>query len=156
MKIVVSVLMAVCLAACAGLQPRLEQPQVKLMSIKPLTADGFQHRFVVGLRVTNPNATDIVLQGMSYQIGILGHDIFSGVASNVPVLRAYEETPLTVEVSASLVDVLSLISELTRERPQTLTYSLKAKLDVGTFMPAIRIEESGPLPFSQVRGLSAQ
>ncbi|UTA47756.1 LEA type 2 family protein [Simiduia sp. 21SJ11W-1] len=144
-------ILVVVLSGCAGIQPGLEAPEVKLVSVQPITSDGFHHRFAVGLAVTNPNATDISVRGMSYRIGIAGHDIFSGVANQVPVLPAYAETPVTVEVSASLMNVLALISDLSSRSPSELTYQLNAKLDVGTFMPAIRVEESGPLPFTQLR-----
>lgn len=143
------------ISGCAGMQPGLEAPEVKLVSLQPIAAEGFQQRFAVGLRVTNPNNTDIVLQGMSYRIGIAGHDIFSGVANKVPVLPAYAETPVTVEVSASLMSVLALISDLSSKQPEALTYQLSAKLDVGRFLPAIRVNESGPLPFTQL-GLPAR
>lgn len=147
-------LLCVFLCACAGFQPGLEPPEIKLVSLTPLAADGFQQRFAVGLTVTNPNARDLVLQGMSYRIGIAGHDIFSGVANQLPVLTSYAETPVTVEVSASLMNVLALIGDLSRQTPDELTYQLSAKLDVGSFLPAIRIDESGPLPFTRLQGLA--
>lgn len=149
------VLLCVFLCGCAGFKPGLETPEIKLVSLTPIAAEGFQQRFAVGLSIANPNPVDIALQGMSYRIGIAGHDIFSGVANQLPVLKRYSETPVTVEVSASLMNVLALVADLSRLSQQDLTYQLAAKLDVGQFVPAIRINETGPLPFSQLHTLGA-
>jgi LEA14-like dessication related protein len=155
MTVYIRILLAsLLLCGCASLRPGLESPEIKLVHLKALAVDGFQQRFAVGLLISNPNATDIALRGMSYRIGLAGHDIFSGVASEVPVLVAYQETPVTVEVSASLISVLALMGDLARSPAAPLTYHLSAKLDVGRLLPAIRIEEAGPLPFSQLRGLT--
>lgn len=154
--LILVVLFAALSVGCAGLKPGMEKPRVKVVSLTPVAADGFQQRFAVGLMVTNPNAEDIALRGMSYDIGIAGHDIFSGVAGQLPVLKAYTETPVTVEVSANLMSVLALISDLANRKPEELDYKLAAKLDVGAMLPAIRVEEAGPLPFFKPAQLRAK
>ena len=151
---VMLVLWMVFLSACAGLSASLEKPRVKITSIKALQADGFQQRFEIGLSVTNPNTTDIVLRGMSYSIGIGGHDIFSGVTAELPVLKAYTETPIKVAVSANLLSVVALISDLSKQGPENMQYRLDAKLDVGAYLPSISVQESGPVPFLNSRSLS--
>lgn len=125
-----------------------------MVSLTPIGAAGFERRFAVGLRVSNPNAVDIVLRGMNYHIDIGGHDIFSGVAGQLPVLVAYSETPVTVEVSANLLSVLALIAELAHKGPDNLRYTLNATLDVGAFLPSITVQESGPVPFLNSGSLS--
>ena len=154
MKARLLILAAVFMVACTGLPNALTKPEVKVVSLTPIAADGFQQRFSVGLRVINPNAEDIVVRGMSYSIDIGGHDIFSGVASNVPVLKAYTDTPVTVEVSANILSVISLISDMTKKGPENLQYTLNAKLDVSALLPSISVTETGPVPFLNARSLS--
>lgn len=156
--LLVKVMLALCvvlLSACAGMPTSLEKPQIKLTSVKPLQAEGFQQRFEIGLSVTNPNATDIALRGMTYSIGIGGHDIFSGVAGELPVLKAYTETPIKVSVSANILSVVALISDLTKYGPENMQYRLDAKLDVGALLPSISVQETGPVPFLNSRSLSS-
>ncbi|MDN3638193.1 LEA type 2 family protein [Simiduia curdlanivorans] len=150
----VLVLTTLFLVACTGLPNALTKPEIKVVSLTPIAAEGFQQRFSVGLRVTNPNSTDIVLRGMSYAIDIGGHDIFSGVSGAVPVLKAYTETPVTVEVSANIMSVIALISDLTKKGPENLQYTLNAKLDVNALLPSISVTETGPVPFLNARSLA--
>ena len=150
------ILASTLLVACSGLPSALAKPELKVVSLKPLSADGFEQRFAVGLRVMNPNAEDIVLRGMSYSIDIGGHDIFSGATAQVPVLKAYTETAVSVEVSANILSVISLISDLTKKGPENLQYTLKAKLDVSAMLPSVSVIETGPVPFLNMQSLSNQ
>lgn len=147
MRRLLPLLLSLLLAACAGLPAGLEPPTVKLVNLAPLASQGLERRFALDLIITNPNAQDIQLRGMSYAVNIGGHDLFSGVAAELPPLRAYRETPVRVEVSSSVMGLLGLISDLSRQDPQDMQYSLEARLDVGAWLPAIRVRESGPVPF---------
>lgn len=144
---VLTLLVSLLLSACAGLPTALEQPRVKLVNLAPVAGQGMERRFALDLMITNPNAQDIVLQGMSYAVNIGGHDLFSGVAADLPPLLAYRETPVRVEVSTSMMALLGLLNDLARKGPADMQYALEAKLDVGNWLPAIRVRETGPVPF---------
>jgi LEA14-like dessication related protein len=136
-------------AGCAAFQP-LEEPTVKVTSLQLLPAQGLQQRIAVGLAITNPNARDLSLNGISYTIGIEKFSVLSGVSNQVPVLKAYEETPVELEVSANLLEIVRMIEYFSRAAvPENVTYHFDAKLDFSNWMPSMRVKESGQIPFAR-------
>lgn len=138
------------LSACAAVQPKLEQPVVKVTSLSLLPSQGIQQRIGVGLSITNPNGKDLSLKGISYTIGIENFPVLSGVTSKVPVLKAYEETPVALEVSANLLELVRLADYFTRRGVNSdgVNYNIDAKLDFSNWLPAMRVKESGVIPLT--------
>lgn len=133
------------LSGCAAI-PTLETPQVKITSLQMVPSSGLSQRIRIGLNITNPNAIDLAPQGMAYSVAIADFDVLSGVASDIPPLKAYQETPLVVEVSANLMGIFRLMKAYTQAPQGPLSYRLEAKLDFGLLMPALRLRETGELP----------
>lgn len=132
------------LSACAYLPMTLEEPQVKVIGLRLLPTQGMEQRIAVRLAVTNPNSQDLSVKGISYNIGIENIEVPSGATSQVPVLKAYEETPVTVEVTANLISVARLVQHFSRrEASDVVSYRFQAKLDFSRWLPAMRVEERG-------------
>jgi LEA14-like dessication related protein len=135
------------LASCASLQPALENLTVKVTALRLLPSQGMQQRMAVDLAITNPNARDLSLRGISYSIGIENFDLLSGVTNQVPTLGAYQETPVTLEVSANLLEMVRMVDYFTRQgMGETVNYKFRAKLDFSRWMPKMQVEESGAIP----------
>lgn len=141
---------ALLLAGCAAFQPRLEQPVVKVTRLQLLPSEGLQQRIGVGLTITNPNARDLSLNGISYTIGVENFSVLSGVSRHVPVLRAYEETPVDLEVSANLLEIVRLVEYFSRNpAQQSVNYHFNAKLDFSNWLPTMHVKETGKIPFAR-------
>lgn len=135
------------LAGCAGLQPKLEQPEVKVIALRALPAQGFALPIEVGLLISNPNDRDLSLRGISYTIGIENFDVLSGVTNNLPVLTAYKETPVNIVVTANAIQLAKLLTHFNQKGIQDdVAYNFKAKLDFSAWLPAMRVEEKGSIP----------
>lgn len=133
-------------AGCASFPTGLEEPNVKVTSLRLLPSQGMEQRIAVGLSITNPNGRDLSLRGISYTIGIENFDLLSGVTSQVPTLKAYEETPVTVEVSANLLSVARLVEHFSRRGIEDdVDYRFRAKLDFSRWLPPMRVEEQGSI-----------
>jgi LEA14-like dessication related protein len=144
-------MMMFVLQGCALLQPRLEQPGITITSLQLLPSQGIQQRIAVGLMITNPNDRDLSLKGISYTIGIEKFAVLSGVTNQLPKLKAYEQTPVTLEVSANLLELVRLIDHLSRGGAREgIGYQFDAKLDFSDLLPSMRIRESGQVPFSKL------
>jgi len=136
-------------AGCAALQPKLEQPKVKVTGLKLLPAVGFNQPIEVGLVIANPNDRDLSLRGITYTIGIENYEVLSGVSKQLPVLKAYEETPLTVVVTANVLQLVRLLEHFGRTGlREDVNYNFKARLDFSAWLPALNIEEKGSLPLA--------
>ena len=137
------------LAGCAALQPKLEQPKVKVTGLKLLPAVGFNQPIEVGLLIANPNDRDLNLRGITYTIGIENYEVLSGVSKQLPVLKAYEETPLTVVVTANVLQLVRLLEHFGRTGlREDVDYNFKARLDFSAWLPALNVEEKGSLPLA--------
>lgn len=146
------ILFCLWLAGCSALQPKLEQPNVKVAALKLLPAQGFTQPIEVGLLISNPNARDLTLRGISYTIGIENYDLLSGVSNDLPVLKAYEETPVNVVVTANVLQLVRLLEHFGRKGIQNeVAYNFKAKLDFSAWLPALKVEEKGSIPLNTKR-----
>ncbi len=137
------------LSGCA-MQPKLEQPGVKVTSLQLLPSSGLQQRIGVGLLISNPNAVDLPVRGFSYNIGIENFSILSGVTDQVPVLKAYQETPVNLEISTNLLELARLVEFFSRGTArQDVNYSFDAKLDFSSWLPAMRVQERGQIQLTR-------
>jgi LEA14-like dessication related protein len=132
------------LGGCAGLQTDYETPSVNVSSFKALPGDGMVPRFEIGLHIVNPNRTPLELEGVAYTVSIEDHKILTGVSNDLPVIAAYGDGEVMLQGNVSLFNSIAFFTSLARNKnPDALSYSLDAKLDVGTLRPVIRINETG-------------
>lgn len=149
---VVGILLCLWFAGCAELQPKFEQPRVKVATLRLLPTEGFAQPIEVGLLITNPNTSDLSLRGISYSIGIENYDVLSGVANNLPVLKSYSETPVNVVVTANVLQLVRLLEHFGRKgMKEEVAYSFSAKLDFSAWLPALKVEEKGSIPLVSKR-----
>lgn len=137
------------LASCSSMQPKLEQPTVKVAGLQLLPAQGLTQPIEVSLLIANPNDRDLTLRGMSYTVGIENFDVLSGVSDQLPTLIAYQETPIKVVVTANMLQLVRLIEHFGRNGvKETVSYNFSAKLDFSAWLPALRINETGSIPLA--------
>ena len=138
------VFLMIFLAACAGLTPNYEKPQVNVTSFT-LAPDssGLAPRFNIGLQVINPNRTALPLVGMNYSVEVEGNRILSGAEPNLPRIEGYSSADIVIQASPDLFGSARLLNQLLSGQRDELSYLFKARLDVGTLMPYINIEEEG-------------
>ena len=136
---------------CANFQAGLEKPTVKVTGLRLLPSQGgLNQRIGVDLAILNPNDRDLSLRGISYTIGIENFSVLSGVTDDVPVLKGYQETPVSLEVSANMLQVVRLIEYFSRAGVKdSVNYNFDAKLDFSALLPAMRVKESGSIPLIQ-------
>lgn len=147
-SLVLALLCSFILSSCASLDPNYEQPTVTLSSFKALPSEGMVPAFEIGLRIINPNSTDLNLEGIVYTVALQGHELVKGVGKDFPVIESYSEGVVVLTASANLLAGIRFVSELMNEPGQALEYEFKAKLDLGGFYPSIRITEVGDLDLS--------
>lgn len=135
------------LVGCAVLHPIVEEPTVNVVGVQLLPSRGLQQRIAVELMVANPNAQDLSLNGISYTIAIEKFSVLNGVSNQVPVLKAYQETPVTLEVSANLLEIARLFEYFSRKGVgHEVDYLFTAKLDFSRWLPVTRVEKAGKIP----------
>jgi len=139
------------LSGCAILQPQLEEPKVSVTSVQIIPSESMAPRFEIGLHIINPNLVPLALKGISYNVKLAGHEIISGVSSDLPVIPGYGEGDMVLQATADLLSGLRLLNDLMSRPRDTVTYELEAKLDIGSLLPNIRIKEMGEIALQQHR-----
>lgn len=135
----------ILLSGCAALQRNHEEPQVHLTRIVPLAGAGLEQRFLIGLRILNPNRDAIDVAGMSYHVSLRGHRVVSGVSSQLPRIPGYGEAEVELEASTDLLAGTRVLLDLMNRPGEPIDYQLEARLDVGRFSLPVRIRDSGSI-----------
>ncbi len=146
-----SILLIIFLSSCALMNPQFENPKVKVAGLKMLPAESLISQPIeITLLVTNPNATDLSLRGISYTVGLENFDLLSGMSNQLPTLTAYQETPVKLTVSLNAFQVLKFLNHLNKNGIRdSVNYNFDAKLDFYKFLPALHVKETGVLPLKK-------
>ncbi|MFN2328203.1 MAG: LEA type 2 family protein [Chromatocurvus sp.] len=138
------------LTACATPLADFDTPEVDLVGLKPLASRGMEARFLVQLRVLNPNASPLNIEGMHYQVFLREQKALSGVSAEAVNIPAYSEGMVELETVAGLLGSLVLLRDLMAAPPEDgLPYRLEAKLSVARTVRALRIEREGLLQLNR-------
>lgn len=143
-----------CLAACGTLTPGFQDPQVSITSFALAPdSNGVAPRFNIGIRITNPNRVVLPLRGISYEVEIEGNRILNGASPNLPTVGAYDTADFVIEATPDLFGGARLLSDLFARQRSNLGFIFRARIDTGSLLPALRVEESGSfaLPGSNAR-----
>ena len=142
-RLITLLLVLTAVSACATLGPDWEDPTVTVTSFQAAPSEGMAPTFDVGLRILNPNASDLELEGIVYTISIEGKELVKGVGKDFPVIEAYSQEDINISASVQLLAGLRLISGLMKNQGDSLNYEFEAKLDLKGIYPTIYVTETG-------------
>ncbi len=136
-----------CLGACASTSDKFDPPKVDLVGLEPINSQSGQPRFLVVLRVVNPNDKDLTLKGVYYEISVEGHEIFTGASDGQSVIPAYGENTVKLEAAPSLFGAIGLFKSLITggEKRDAINYELYTKISVAGRMMPLRLTHKGKL-----------
>jgi hypothetical protein len=139
-------LAALPLAGCA-VSPFADPLRVQLAGLDSLPGEGLELRFLVRLRVQNPNSSDLAYDGVALDLDLRGQSFASGAAPLKGTVPRYGEAVLSVPVTVSGFAMARQALSLARESGQPggitqVAYRLSGKLGgVGPF--GARFEAEG-------------
>lgn len=133
------------LSACASAPSDFDDPEVSVVSFKPLNSAGITPNFEIVFQITNPNREPLEIEGMSYSITLAGNKVMSGVANDLPMIEPYDKAEVTLNATADLFGGIKLLTGLMDNQNKNIDYEFKAKIDVGMFRPSIRVLKQGTL-----------
>jgi hypothetical protein len=128
--------LAVGLAGCAGL--RVAEPlRVSLVGLEPLAGQGLEWRFLVKLRVLNPNPSPVEYDGGFVAMSVRGSEVASGVLGEAGRLPGYGDTVVSIPMSVTALGVvrplLGLAGAVAGGDASPLAYALRGSLSTGVF-----------------------
>ena len=70
-----------------------------------------------------------------------------GASNQTPTIEAYSEADINLTAQADLLSSVKLIALLMQRQKSDVSYTLNAKLDIGSLLPAIQIKKQGEISF---------
>ena len=141
-----SLLITGIFTGCATLQTDYETPSVSVSSFEVIPGKGVLPKFEIGLHIINPNRTALALRGVAYTVSIEGHKLLTGVSNDLPVIEPYGTGDVLLQGSVDVFSSIGFFTDLIRSKNKdNFSYSLDAKLDVGTLYPVIRVNKKGKI-----------
>ena len=135
---------ALAVSACAVL-PQSEPVQVAVADIESIPGEGMEIRFLVKLRVQNPNDTEVEYDGVYLKLDVQGQTLASGVSDAHGSVPRFSEAVVSVPLTASTLRlVMRGLGMLSTGLPERLDYRLEGKLN-GPMFGSTRFQSQGEL-----------
>ena len=90
----------------AGCAPRLQKPEISLAGIDLVGLGLFEQRFVLKLRIRNPNDVDLPVNALNFDVEFNARHFARGVSDKPVIIPRQGETILEVKTVSRLGDVL--------------------------------------------------
>jgi LEA14-like dessication related protein len=116
------------LAGCAVFGPKMEAPSVTISELRAKESTLLEQRFLAKLRIQNPNAFDLPIEGVSYDLEVNGQPFAKGVGKADVVIPAYGQDVVETEAITTLMGFVRQIDAHARSERPKLSYRLAGKL----------------------------
>lgn len=123
-------LLGALLGGCATLSGLNEPPRVSLVSIVPANIQLFEQRFLVTLKVQNPNAKDITIRGLDYTIEVNDKIFAQGVSGKPITIAAYGEGLAEVEVMSTLQRFMEQLEAFGLRSKPSIDYAISGHVSI--------------------------
>lgn len=138
-------LVVALLSGCALLGERPAAPEVSLANISLQDATLFEQRYLLTLRIQNPNPFALPIGGMQYQLDINGEAFAHGVSDDKVSVPAYGEELIRVEVVSNLARAWRRMMDWAEGGADSLSYSLSGRAYLTDRSLRVPFEYSGEL-----------
>lgn len=129
---IAALLVASALVGCAGTQSRPEPLSVTLADIRPVQIGLLEQEYAIRVRVQNPNATAVRIDGLSYRIDLNGEPFAKGVSRQSTSVPGFGEVVLDATAVGNLGSILTQVGRIQRGGPpEAFSYRLQGKLGSG-------------------------
>lgn len=136
------VVLALLISGCSLLGRHI-QPEVALIGLRMGPGDGLQQTLLVDLVITNPDASPLKLNAISYRVRVDGREIASGSSREPIDISAGASLPYTVPASINLMSGFGLVRDVLTKPKTKLNYEIDATLEPdGLFSVPITIRKS--------------
>lgn len=143
------IILLLALGACASLFGQRDPLRINLVGLEPAAGQGMEARFVVKLRVQNPNDQAIDYNGIALDLSVNGQPLASGVSDESGQVPRFGEKVITVPVSVSAFSAIRQAWGLSGGPPrQGMPYEINGKLAGGLF-GTVRFNDKGVLNWPQ-------
>jgi LEA14-like dessication related protein len=139
------VLFALSLLNGCSMGAKLQPPRLTLVAANMMSADVFSQQFRVRLHVANPNARELPVKSIEYQLFLEGDSFAEGTSAASFVVPANGEKEFDLIVHTNFVSSVGrLMARLNGTNKTSLDYTISGTVVADmTFSPKLKFAESG-------------
>ena len=134
---------ALLLAGCAAIPTRVDPPRISLVNLQMLSVSSQAQRYRLTLRIKNPNAFDLPVSRLEYDLALNGRDFTRGVSGEPFTVPAFGEQLTVVEGAIDFAQVVDQLRDWRSGRSPVLRYRLRGRLVVLKRFVRIPFEREG-------------
>lgn len=139
-----ALLLVLFIAGCSHFPTRPQAPEVSLNNLQLIEATLFEQRYMLHLRIQNPNAFELPIAGMSYRLLLNGREFATGVSRDIDTLPAYGEEVVQVTVVSNL---LRVYEQLRRPADNAaFSYALEGSISLHGLPMRLPFSQRGEIP----------
>ena len=120
------------LGGCAGLLLR-EPLRVQVADVESLDSQGLELRFLVLLRIQNPNDQPLDFDGIAVDLELRGTAFASGVSETQGTVPRFGEILASVPVNASAMSLARVVFGMFGQDRPRLDYRMRGRIGTATF-----------------------
>ena len=94
------------LSGCSLFVPKLEKPNLSVVSVQMLKSDLWHQELKLRMRVQNPNDRALPVKGLSYELDVDDQELAHGISADSFVVPALGEAEFDMSMSANMASVL--------------------------------------------------
>jgi len=115
---------------CAGTPLKPQPPEVTVAGVRPLNLSLTEQSLLFTLRVKNPNAFSLPIEGLDFTAQFSDQNIASGTSTGGSTIPARGEGTVDVEVTTRLQDIAGKLGALLKGGGLKLNYTLDGNVRV--------------------------
>lgn len=117
-------LVLLLLAACAGVGGLTQKPEISLAGLDLVGFGLFEQRFLLKLRIENPNDVDLSIKGLAFDVELNGLPFAKGLSDRAVTVPRLGEAVLEVRATSNLGSVLRQLRELQKAGRERVDYRI--------------------------------
>lgn len=143
---------AALLGACAHLGPLARKPEVSIAGLTLVHLGVFEQRFLLRLRVQNPNDIDLPINGLSFDIELNGQAFVKGLSDRAVTVRRFSEAVFEVMATSTLDSAVKQLRELPKGGRDRVDYRIIGRLNVSG-IGSVPFERRGDLQMPTIENV---
>jgi LEA14-like dessication related protein len=141
MRGICAALAVLCLSGCSLFVPKLEKPTLSVVNVQMLKSGLWHQELRVRLRVQNPNARNLPIEGLTYELDLDGQEFAHGMSGESFVVPSLGEAEFDMSVSANMA---SLLIKLLGQQNNQVDYRIKGRISLSSgLLRSINFDDHG-------------
>jgi LEA14-like dessication related protein len=150
MKRLAVVVVTLLMTACGLFRNDFIAPDIALVGLRLGSNEGMYQTVLIDLMLTNPNASDLKFNALSYRVRLEGRDLVNGTSREPLEVPAGGSAKYTVPATISLMSGFGFIRDLLNKPKDQIAYELNATLEPsGLFSIPLTVRKADAIKLTQ-------